>query len=78
MSDLTESQEKVFKALKEYIEEHHFAPTIRELANMVGKNSTGTIHASLTILKRKGYIDYQYNKNRTITILKELNDGKSE
>lgn len=77
MIELTKSQEKVFNALKEYIEEHNFSPTIRELCDMVGKSSTGTIHATLTILKRKGYIDYQFNKNRTITI-KEFDNGTSK
>ena len=71
MTDLTEKQEEVFKAIKDYIQEYGYSPTIRELCSITGRKSSGTIHASLKILKRKGYIDYVYNRNRTIRVLNE-------
>ena len=71
MTDLTEKQAEIFKAIKDYIQEYGYSPTIRELCSITGRKSSGTIHASLKILKRKGYIDYVYNRNRTIRILNE-------
>lgn len=77
MTDLTEKQEEVFKAIKDYIQGYGYSPTIRELCSITGRKSSGTIHASLKILKRKGYIDYSYNRNRTIRVLND-NKGNDE
>lgn len=71
MTDLTEKQERTLNAIKDYIQEHGYSPTIREICVECGVNSPATIHTSLKILKRKGYIDYVYNRNRTIRVLDE-------
>lgn len=69
MEILSKKQEITFNAIKEYIEKYGFSPTIRELCEMVGVKSTCTIYQSLNILKRKGYINYVYNRSRTIRVL---------
>lgn len=71
MTDLTEKQLLTLNVVKDYIQEHGYSPTIREICEKCGVNSPATIHASLKILKRKGYIDYVYNRNRTIRVLDE-------
>ncbi len=71
MEKLTEKQEETFKCIKGYILQHRISPTIRELRDILGKNSTSTIKYSMDILKRKGYIDFEYGKNRTIKVLYE-------
>lgn len=68
---LTEKQELTLNVIKDYIQEHGYSPTIREICVECGVNSPATIHTSLKILKRKGYIDYVYNRNRTIRVLNE-------
>lgn len=69
MRDLTEKQQELYETIKEFIDEHTYSPTIRELCELMGGKSPGTIHPGLKILKRKGYIDYEYNRNRTIRII---------
>lgn len=69
MIELTEKQRELYETIKEFIDEHTYSPTVRELMEILGKKSPGTIHPGLKILKRKGYIDYQYNLNRTIKII---------
>lgn len=71
MEKLSEKQLLTLNAIKNYIETYGYSPTIRELCVKCGVNSPATVHASLKILKRKGYIDYSYNRNRTIRIIKE-------
>lgn len=71
MTKLTKKQEKTLNIVKDYIQEHGYSPTIREICEICGVNSPATIHQSLKILKRKGYIDYVYNRNRTIRVLNE-------
>lgn len=70
MIDLTETQERLYLTIKKYIENYGYSPTVRELCKLNGVNSPATIHYGLKQLKKKGYIDYQYNKNRTIRIMK--------
>ena len=70
MIDLTEIQERLYLTIKKYIEEYGYSPTVRELCKLNGVNSPATIHYGLKQLKKKEYIDYQYNRNRTIRIMK--------
>jgi repressor LexA len=67
--ELTEKQKELYDTIKDFIDEHTYSPTVRELMEILGKKSPGTIHPGLKILKEKGYIDYQYNRNRTIRII---------
>lgn len=69
MERLTEKQEKLFNAIKEYIKEHDYSPSIRDLCKMVNVKSSATVFVSLKILKRKGYIDYEEMARRTIKVL---------
>ncbi len=71
MERLTKKQERTYNAIKEYIGKYGFSPTIRELCEMTGVKSTATVYCSLKVLKRKGYIAYLYNRNRTIRLLNE-------
>lgn len=68
---MTRYQYNVYKAIKKYIEEHKYAPSIREICDLTGKNSTGTIQVHLRNLKRMGYIDYIEGHSRTIRIIKD-------
>lgn len=67
---MTEKQLQVYEEIKKYIDKYKFSPTIRELCEAIGVKSTATIHYYLKLLKKKGYIDYTYNRNRTIRVLK--------
>lgn len=66
---MTEKQKELLNAIKNYIEEWGYSPTIRELCQITNKKSPGTIVPMLKRLKRDGYIDYAYNRNRTIRVL---------
>ena len=74
--DITPRQEHMLKLIKAYIEEHHHAPTLRELAtrylNARGEPShVSTVMQQVAALRRKGYIDYLDGKFRTIQVLRE-------
>lgn len=71
---MTNKQEKLFQAIKKYIDENGYSPTVRELCKMVGVSSPATVQGMLKRLKAKGYIDYVYNRNRTIRIIEEIDD----
>lgn len=70
MNELTEKQKELLNAIEDYINEWGYSPTIRELCKITHKKSPGTIVPMLKRLKRDGYIDYTYNCNRTLRVLK--------
>ena len=69
MEKLTVKQEKVLKALKKYLADKGYPPTVRELCAMTNLNSSATIHVHLDHLQEKGYIKKTKDKNRTIELL---------
>lgn len=50
-------REKILQAIIDYIEEHQYPPTTREIADMVGIKSTATVAWHLTRLRRDGLIE---------------------
>lgn len=66
---MSEKQEILFNAIKDYINEWGYSPTIRELCKITHKKSPGTILPMLKRLRRDGYIDYTDGRNRTIRVL---------
>lgn len=69
MKELTSRQQQLLDAIKDYINEWGYSPTLRELCKITHKKSTGTIAVMLKRLKEGGYIDYEFNRNRTIRVL---------
>lgn len=67
---LTNKQRELLNAIETYINKWGYSPTIRELCQLTNKKSPGTIVPMLKRLKRDGYIDYEYNRNRTIRVIK--------
>lgn len=52
-----EIREKILQAIIEYIDEHGYPPTTREIGEMVGLKSTSSVHAHLQRLLREGKIE---------------------
>ena len=66
---LTKRQNDVLTYIKEYVADHKYPPSIREIGQGLNLNSPATIHAHLESLKEKGYIKNNSLKNRTIELL---------
>ena len=71
MGDLSKRQEEIYKYIVEYVKIKKYAPTIREIANAVGLNSTSTVYNHLKKLEEAKYIKRDEDKPRTIEILYE-------
>ncbi len=69
METLTKKQNEILDFMKQYIAEHGFPPTIREIGSALGVNSPATIHAHLNNLEKKGAIKKNGYKNRAIELL---------
>ena len=70
MEKLTESQEKIYNVIKDYIKEHKYAPSYQEIADLSGLTSKATIYTHIKILQKKGYIIFG-GKPRTIALKEE-------
>ena len=69
MEKLTNKQENVLIAIKKYIANNGYPPTVRELGSLLNLTSTATIQSHLQTLERKGYIKKSNVKNRTLELL---------
>lgn len=64
-------QSEILEFLRTFIRENGYAPSVREICAAVGLKSTASVHYHLGELKRKGLIDSDQNKNRTISLPKD-------
>lgn len=65
---LTERQEAVLLCIREYIENRHHAPTIREIGAEVGLQSTSSVKYQLDSLCELGYVAKDTRRPRTMEI----------
>ena len=69
MEQLTKIQEDILKALKKFIANHGYPPTVREIGAMLNLSSPATTHFHLNKLEEKGYIRKNEAKNRALELL---------
>lgn len=68
--DFMESKAKVYNFLVEYIREHLYAPSIREICSATGLKSTSSVHECLHKLAEDGVIHMGQNLSpRCITLV---------
>lgn len=65
---LTPRQEAVLLCIREHIETHHHAPTIREIGLAVGLQSTSSVKYQLDVLCELGYVMKDTRRPRTMEI----------
>jgi repressor LexA len=53
---MTESQQKVYDCVVEFIADNGYAPTIRQMGEILGYSSTATVQQHLKTLVEKGYL----------------------
>ena len=69
MKKPTKRQQDIFGFLLEYISEHKFPPTIREIGERFGIRSTNGVRDALKALEKKGLIKKFSNQARGIGII---------
>src|SRR5512134_2229070 len=66
---LTTRQQEIWQFLAEYVDEHGYPPTVREIGDAVGLASPSTVHAHLANLERAGLIKRDPTKPRAIELV---------
>ena len=67
-NNLTSKQAVVLDYLKKFIAEHGYPPAVREICEGLKLSSPATVHTHLKELEKKGFINKQDSKFRTIEI----------
>ncbi|HUK94050.1 MAG TPA: transcriptional repressor LexA [Gaiellaceae bacterium] len=68
---LTGRQQEIWTFLTEYVDEHGYPPTVREIGDAVGLASPSTVHAHLANLERAGLIKRDPTKPRALELRRE-------
>jgi repressor LexA len=75
---LTARQQEIWQFLVEYVDDHGYPPTVREIGDAVGLASPSTVHAHLANLDRAGLIKRDPTKPRAIELLGRPKQAVSE
>jgi repressor LexA len=68
---LTGRQQEIWTFLTEYVDEHGYPPTVREIGEAVGLASPSTVHAHLANLERAGLIKRDPTKPRALELRRD-------
>ncbi len=68
---LTGRQQEIWTFLTQYVDEHGYPPTVREIGEAVGLASPSTVHAHLANLERAGLIKRDPTKPRALELRRE-------
>ncbi|WP_433872046.1 transcriptional repressor LexA [Saccharopolyspora sp. CA-218241] len=66
---LSERQLKVLDAIRTWMREHGYPPSVREIGDAVGLTSTSSVAYQLRVLERKGYLRRDPHRPRTVGVL---------
>lgn len=69
MTKLSEKDYQILDFIYEQLNLRGYPPTVREICDAVGLNSTATIHARLKKLENAGYIVKESSKNRSLRLV---------
>jgi repressor LexA len=68
---LTARQQEIWKFLTDYVDQHGYPPTVREIGEAVGLASPSTVHAHLANLERAGLIKRDPTKPRALELRRD-------
>lgn len=71
--DLTERQRRVLDAIRAWMRDHGYPPSVREIGDAVGLTSTSSVAYQLRVLERKGHLRRDPHRPRTVGVL--VSDG---
>ncbi|MGW1678663.1 transcriptional repressor LexA [Saccharopolyspora sp. NPDC002376] len=69
VEELSERQLRVLDAIRKWMREHGYPPSVREIGDAVGLTSTSSVAYQLRVLERKGYLRRDPHRPRTVGVL---------
>jgi repressor LexA len=69
MKDLSAKQQRILDYIRDFIDEHDYPPSIRQIQNACDISSTSVVDYNLRILERQGHIRRDREVSRAIEVL---------
>lgn len=73
---ITRRQREVYDFLLNFVDSHGYSPSFEEICQGLGLSSLATVHKHLTNLEQKGLIKRDYNRSRSIDVIKPRTRSK--
>ncbi len=67
---LTRRQKQVYDFISSFVDRNGYSPSFEEIAEGLGLSSLATVHKHITNLEEKGLLKRDYNRSRSIDLLK--------
>jgi repressor LexA len=67
--ELTARQQRVLEVIRDWLDRFGYPPSVREIGEAVGLNSTSSVAHQLRALERKGYLRRDPNRPRAVGVL---------
>ncbi len=78
INKLSERQRNILRFMEKYIEKYGFPPSIREIGEATGTNSTSVVNYNLNKLVHAGYLVRSSQKSRGLRLVKPLTNGEKQ
>ncbi|MGI9110836.1 MAG: transcriptional repressor LexA [Gaiellaceae bacterium] len=75
---LTVRQHEIWGFLVEYVDQHGYPPTVREIGEAVGLASPSTVHAHLANLERAGLLKRDPSKPRALDLIGHRRESRAD
>ena len=67
---LTKRQRQILDYVESFIEAYGYSPSFEEIASNFGYSSLATVHEHLSNLEEKGFLRKNYNKSRSLEVVR--------
>jgi len=75
---LSDRQKKILEFIRDFMRQHRYPPTIREIGSAVGISSTSVVNYNLDILEREGYITRNRTLSRGLNLVEDITEGRDD
>lgn len=70
---ISDSQRKTLEFIRNYVDEHGYAPKLNEIAQGIGIKSRGVVHRYVEALIEQGYLDREPGRHRGLQLAESSN-----
>jgi repressor LexA len=75
---VTRRQKDVVDFITHFVQENGYSPSYDEIARGLNLKSLATVHKHITNLQRKGLLEREHNRSRSIDIIPPHSEGRQE
>lgn len=66
---ITKRQRQVYDFIADFVQRNNFTPSYQEIGDGLGLSSLATVHKHISNLEKKGLLNRDYNRSRSIDLL---------